>query len=327
MTTPPLGRLTRVDLRDAWKHEATHFTPWLALPDNIALLAEAIGLDGLEVQSQEQAVGPFRADILCRDTASGALVLIENQLTRTDHSHLGQLLTYAAGLKAVTLVWIAERFTDEHRAALDWLNEITDESFNAFGLEIELWRIGDSPLAPKFNVVAQPNEWAKVAQEAARTHPAAGSTGATYAEFWNEFGAFLAVKKARFKPPKAGNTSNWWSWGVGRTTFALCLRLDLKNGEASVFLNFGGPDARAHFYLLKVDEASIGTELGQAPIWEDKPENKEKKVLTSFQAPSGDRAQWPKVFAWALDRLDAYDRVFRPRVMDLDAASWDGTTT
>jgi hypothetical protein len=324
MTPPTLGRLTRVDLRASWKNEASDFTPWLAREENIALLAEAIGLDGLEVQSQEQAVGPFRADILCRETTSGSLVLIENQLTRTDHTHLGQLLTYAAGLKAVSLVWIAERFTDEHRAALDWLNEITDDSFRAFGLEVELWRIGDSPPAPKFNVVAQPNEWAKVAHEVARTQPAPGSAGATYAEFWNEFGVFLGDRRARFKPPKAGNTTNWWSWGVGRTTIALCLRLDLKNGQASVFLNLGGPDARAHFYLLKRDEAAIASDLGETPTWEDKPENKEKKVLSEFTAPSADRAHWPTVFAWALDRLDAYDRTFRPRVGGLDASTWDG---
>jgi Domain of unknown function (DUF4268) len=326
MSTPTLGRLQRVELRAAWKHEASHFTPWLAEPDNIALLGETIGVE-LEVQSQEQAVGPFRADILCRDTANGSLVLVENQLARTDHSHLGQLLTYAAGLKAVRLVWIAERFTEEHRAALDWLNEITDESFHAFGLEIELWRIGDSPPAPKFNIVVQPNEWAKVAHDASRSQPALGSAGANYAEFWNEFGAFLTSKKAGLKPPKAGNSANWWTWGVGRTTFGLCLRLDLKNGQAAVFLNLGGPDARAHLYLLKQDAEAIASELGETPIWEDKPENKEKKVLSEFQAPSAERSLWPKVFAWALDRLDAYNRVFRPRVRRLDTGSWDGSTS
>ncbi len=325
MSPPKLGRLERIDLRTAWKNEATDFTPWLAREDNVRLLGDTLGLD-LEVQQQEAQVGPFRADFLCRNTADNTLVLIENQLERTDHGHLGQLFTYAAGLDAVTVIWIASRFTEEHRAALDWLNRITHEGFHFFGLEVELWRIGDSAPAPKFNVVAQPNEWAKVAHEAARTAPAPGSAGATYAEFWNEFGAFLTAKKARFKPPKAGNTANWWNWGVGRTTFGLCLRLDLKNGQASVFLNLGGPDARAHFYLLRQDEAAIAADLGETPTWEDKPENKEKKVLSEFTAPEADRAHWPTVFAWALDRLEAYDRTFRPRVKRLDASTWNGST-
>src|SRR5262245_9217077 len=160
MTAVPLGRLERLDLRTAWKSEAGDFTPWLAQKDNIALLSETLGLE-LELEAQEKNVGPFRADILCKDTATSAWVLIENQLERTDHSHLGQLLTYAAGLEAVTIVWVAQTFTEEHRATLDWLNEITDDRFNFFGLEVELWRIGVSAPAPKFNIVSKPNDWTK----------------------------------------------------------------------------------------------------------------------------------------------------------------------
>src|SRR6267143_4897369 len=122
MTTKELGRLHKVDLREAWTSESSGFTPWLAHEENLKLLGEAIGME-LELESQEKEVGPFRADILCKDTANDNWVLIENQLDRTDHSHLGQLITYAAGLNAVTIVWIAERFTEEHRAAMDWLNE------------------------------------------------------------------------------------------------------------------------------------------------------------------------------------------------------------
>jgi hypothetical protein len=121
----------------------------------------------LIVEAKEANVGPFRADIVCRDDDTGARVLIENQLDRTDHAHLGQLLTYATGLEAATIVWVARSFTSEHRATLDWLNEITDDKFNFFGLEVELWKIGDSPVAPKFNVVSSPNEWSRTVAEVA----------------------------------------------------------------------------------------------------------------------------------------------------------------
>ena len=153
----PLGRLTKVDLRSYWKKEDTEFTPWLAQEENIQLLSETIGVE-LETVSQEENVGPFRADILCKDTATNHFVLIENQLERTDHTHLGQLMTYAAGLDAVTIIWIAQTFTEEHRAALDWLNRITDDTFNFFGIEIELYKIGDSVSAPMFNLVSKPND-------------------------------------------------------------------------------------------------------------------------------------------------------------------------
>jgi hypothetical protein len=147
-----LGRLTRVDLRNIWTSESIEFTPWLGREENLAVLTEALGID-LELEAQEEAVGPFRADIFCRDIGTGAWVLVENQLERTDHVYLGQLLTYASGLEAVTIIWIAARFTEEHRSTLDWLNKITDDSVRFFGLEVELWRIGDSPAAPKFNIV------------------------------------------------------------------------------------------------------------------------------------------------------------------------------
>lgn len=162
MNDPKLGRLEDVVLREVWKDEARDFTPWLARPENLELLENTLGL-GLEADTveTEKDVGPFRADILCQETGSDRWVLIENQLGGTDHIHLGQLLTYAAGRRAMTVVWIAKSFTDEHRAALDWLNEITDEKLRFFGLEIELWSIGGSLPAPKFNVVSKPNNWSR----------------------------------------------------------------------------------------------------------------------------------------------------------------------
>ena len=146
--TDELGRLHRVDLRDIWATEAQDFTPWLAQEENLKVLADTLNME-LELEAQEKNVGPFRADILCKNTDDDSWVLIENQMGRTDTIHLGQLLTYAAGLQAVTIVWVAANFTEEHRAALDWLNDITDENFRFFGLEVELWRIGESPAAPK----------------------------------------------------------------------------------------------------------------------------------------------------------------------------------
>jgi hypothetical protein len=160
--TPLLGQLSRVDVREVWEHEATCFTPWLAREENLQLLAEAIDMQ-LILEGRETPVGMFRADLIARDVHTGHLVLIENQLERTDHGHLGQLLAYAAGLKAVSIVWVSSLFTDEHRAALDWLNEITDTSIAFFGLEMELWRIGDSAIAPKFNLVSKPNMFSKLA--------------------------------------------------------------------------------------------------------------------------------------------------------------------
>lgn len=198
-----LGRLERVELREAWDNEATAFTPWLAGDENITLLGDAIGIE-LEVEAQEKSVGPFKADILCKDTTDDHFVLIENQLERTDHKHLGQLLTYAAGLHAVTIVWIADRFTDEHRAAIDWLNDITSSEFHFFGLEIELWKIDDSPIAPKFNIVCKPNDWTADVSRVAQSinDGELTDTKRLQLEYWTQFRNVLTERDSQIRRTK-----------------------------------------------------------------------------------------------------------------------------
>lgn len=153
---PKIATLQRMNLRDVWVDEAISFTPWIA--ENIHLIGDILGTQ-LEVQDQEKRVGAFRSDIVATDTNTGQIVLIENQLERTDHSHLGQIITYASGLRANTIVWIASEFRDEHRAALDWMNEFSVTGMRFFGLEVEVWCIENSSPAVKFSVVCKPNNW------------------------------------------------------------------------------------------------------------------------------------------------------------------------
>ena len=158
MTTPNLAKIERVDLRDAWPNEAQDFTPWL--DDNIEALGEALGMD-LELRETEAAVGGYSLDVLATDLDQNRTVIIENQLEATNHDHLGKLLTYAAGRDANAIVWLASEFRDEHLKALNWLNQRTDEDTEFFGVEGELWRIGDSLPAPHFKTVATPIEGRK----------------------------------------------------------------------------------------------------------------------------------------------------------------------
>ncbi len=313
MSTPSLGRLTRVELRAAWRNESSHFTPWLAQPENIALLGDTIGTE-LEVQSQEQAVGPFRADILCRDTTDNSLVLIENQLERTDHSHLGQLLTYAAGLKAVTLVWIAERFTEEHRAALDWLNRITDDSFHIFGLEIELWRIGDSPFAPKFNIVVRPNEWAKSVQEASKGSSGASRVGQIQLRFWAAFGEYLKDMKAPFKAPKPAAT-NWIPYGLGRSGAHLVAFVNA--GDIAVGVDINQREHPTWYAQLEAQRAEIEASTGFEMEWETKADTKHARLRLRHELDMYQEANWSRAHAWLLERLLALKTALRPRVAKL----------
>ena len=147
-------RFRRVELRDIWPHEARDFTPWLA--ENLVFLAEALDTD-LELEATEKRVGDFRADIVCLNRTDNSRVIIENQLEKSNHQHLGKVLTYAAGLDAATIIWIAEEFRPEHREVLNWLNRNTSVALRFFGVEITVYQIAESPYAPKFTVATEMN--------------------------------------------------------------------------------------------------------------------------------------------------------------------------
>ena len=162
MPTPELGRIEQVkNIRDIWNDEAHDFTPWLA--DNLPLLGEALGMD-LKDPTQEAQVGSFSLDILAKDVGRDVNVAIENQLRETDHGHLGQLLTYAAGYDARSVIWVTPRFREEHRAAIDWLNRWTPEEIEFYAVEVRAIKIGGSLPAPEFRPVAFPNGWTKERQ-------------------------------------------------------------------------------------------------------------------------------------------------------------------
>ena len=151
-----LGKLKNVNLREAWSHEAQDFTPWLA--DNLEYLSNEIGIQ-LELEGQEVKVESFSADIIARDPQNDRRILIENQLEKTDHTHLGQILTYLAGLEAEVIIWVASSFREPHLSAIKWLNEKTVEPFAFFAVQVKAVQIDNSSIAPMFETVAKPNSW------------------------------------------------------------------------------------------------------------------------------------------------------------------------
>lgn len=320
MIKKSLGRLERVDLREIWTSESSDFTPWLAQEENLQLLSETIGME-LELESQEKDVGPFRADILCKDDV-GNWVLIENQLERTDHTHLGQLLTYAAGLNAVTIVWIAERFTEEHRATLDWLNEHTDEKINLFGLGIELWKIGDSPVAPKFNIISQPNDWARMVQQAA-----AGGEVSEYRQlqlkFWTAFKQYMENKESFVRCSKP-SPSHWMNHAIGRSGIQLTSIVTLWNSETGVKgpeiraeLYLGGPNAKKGFAALEKQKEIIEKALGYTLTWHNPEDKAACRLYVRQDADILNESLWPQHFEWLRQHLETMHKIFRPLVKNL----------
>lgn len=181
---PVLSRLAPVAVRDIWTHEAHAFTPWLLA--NQEHLAEALGIE-LELTGSEHAVGGFKLDLIGHDITHQGVLIVENQLEATDHSHLGQLMTYVAGTDAATVVWIATEFREEHREAIDWLNRRTDEDVRFFGVVVEAVQIDDSRPAPLLTVIAKPNDWQKRVHASATRSTSGGAKWDAYAEFWQRY--------------------------------------------------------------------------------------------------------------------------------------------
>ena len=319
-----LGSLEPVDLREIWQTEDRHFTPWLAQEENLKILADTIDMD-LELEAQEKDVGPFRADILCKNTDDGSWVLIENQLEKSDHGHLGQLLTYASGLQAVTIVWIVSNFTEEHRAALDWLNEITDDRFRFFGLELELWRIGESPPAPKFNMISKPNDWSKSISAAARRiseQPVTEMQKLQY-RYWQKLLDNLQQNKTqlRLQRPKP---MNWHFFTIGRSGFYMAVALNTQKSRISVELAMDDRENAKNFYRqLEAEKEQIEHEVGEGLTWQELPERRRSKILLYRNAKPTDEDDWENQHDWMREKLEAFDRVFRTRVKNLDASAWN----
>lgn len=314
-----LGKLEPVDLREGWEREDQEFTPWLAQEGNLVELGRAIGME-LEFVSQEQNVGAYRADVLCKDSLTQGYVLIENQLEKTDHAHLGQILTYAAGLGAKTVVWIAKRFTDEHRAALDWLNEITEEDYGFFALEIELWRIGESPPAPKFNVVCKPNDWRRAIVDSARASGEMPERKKLYLSYWTEFRDFLLQRQGTPLRPQKPSSDNWTSYAIGRGGFWLSAVASMEQGWIGAELNIRPSelDPKDAFRRLEKEKAAIEAETGFALEWEEKPEAKGSQIaiyLTEVDLKK--QEDWPRQFEWLAGRLEGMERALRKRVSAL----------
>lgn len=317
-TREALGRLEPVQLREIWTSESNDFTPWLAREGNLSVLGEALDIE-LELEAQETSVGPFRADILCRDTVTSEWVLIENQLERTNHTHLGQLLTYASGLEAVTIVWIAAVFSDEHRATLDWLNAITEERFRFFGLEVELWRIGESVAAPKFNVVSKPNDWSKSVAKGSRSLDGGelSEVRTMQLEYWEALNSALDDIGGPVRGNRKPQALSYMSYAIGRTNFRLNAVMGRQQRRVRVQLEIWGRDARAYVERLREQEVTIQAELDKELEWETFSVHNYVSINLNDHDPE-DRDDWPYQHQWLATNLNKLHGVFADRVRRLE---------
>ncbi len=271
-----LGRLEQVDPRAVWPHEAQDFTPWLL--KNADRLAEALGVD-LELEASEHPVGGYALDLVGRDLSNDAVLIVENQLATTDHSHLGQVLTYAAGTAASTIVWIATSFREEHRQALDWLNENTGDNAHFFGIELQVVRVGDSAPAPLFKVVAQPNDWQKQVRVATQVGATSGK-GAFYVEFWTRFLDRVHADHPDWTRARRTTAGNWFEMTAPMR--GCTISSSFAQGERlrhELYIDTGDGDENAEiFAALQGRREAFEAAYGAALSWEELPNRRASRV-------------------------------------------------
>lgn len=309
MSSPSLGRLTMVPPRDVWPHEARDFTPWLL--QNVDVLGGVLGMD-LVLEVAEHPVGDFSLDLLGRDVADDSVVIVENQLDSSDHSHLGQILTYAAGTNPTTIVWINTGFRPEHRAALDWLNEHTGPDTRFFGVEIEVVRIGNSAPAPNFKLVVEPNDWEKQVKAATT---AATMTGKSklYWDFWEQFRSRVVSEHPGWTNRKASTRDSWYSFPTGTSAASLESTFTQKGLEVQLY--FGDPDPAvntARFEALSAQRDEFEQALGKEALWDEMTGRKSARVcvISSFSSVE-DVEQWPAMVDWLLDQHARFRRAIQ----------------
>jgi len=300
-----LGTLKEItDLRSVWPHEALNFTPWVA--ENVDLLADAVGLD-ITVDETESSVGDFNVDIYASETGTDRKIIIENQLEDTDHDHLGKLITYASGKGADVIIWIVKHAREEHKAAVEWLNNHTDDKIGFFLCEIKLFQIGDSQIAPSFTVVERPNDWAKEIKKIEHNSPRHQKR----LEYWTAFNdyAFKNTEFAKQFNQRKPSTDHWMTLSIGSSAAHLDVTMIQKRSENGVELYIS--DDKQLYKSLYEKKTSIESESGLSFDWQELPEKKASRIIATNPANFEDQTKWTEQFDWIMDTLIKMKKAFK----------------
>lgn len=273
-----LGRLTEVNVRELWKHEQYDFSNWLAEAENIELLNDILGLTLVDI-NKEVYVGSYRCDLVVTDETTGTKVIIENQLECSNHNHLGKIITYASGLNANVIVWIVKEAQEEHRSAIEWLNNNTTKDIGFFLIELHAYKIGDSPAAPKFEPVEMPNGFIKNSKSIAETGEI-GQTQAERLEFWTAFNDVVAERNKPFNTRKA-TTDHWYDVAIGVSD--VHIRITLVNKDGNIGVEIYIHDNKSLFDSLFSQKETIENELGFSFDWQRLDTKKTSRIIHKIE--------------------------------------------
>jgi hypothetical protein len=319
-TQQDLARLEFMDLRSIWPDEARHFTPWLL--QNADRLEAELGIE-IELERSEHPVGPFALDLFGRDHTHECPLIVENQLEETDHRHLGQLLTYAAGTDALTVVWIAAKFRDEHRQALEYLNDLAGDNARFFGLTIQAAVIGDSPPALVFTRVVEPSNW-RAQVRAQQSTSSLSETQALYLQFWTAYLDRLHSEQPGVTNVRAPQANNWMGLNFLGRGLAMNAAF-IREGKLACELYIDAGDADINVAILEAlgeHQTEIEQALGRPLEWQEMPQRRACRIRSATAGSVREEGTQPALVDWLLDTHPRMTEVFRPYVAAVDDALW-----
>lgn len=314
-TTQKLGTLEEVPLREIWPHEAHNFTNWLAQEENIELLSNELNID-IEVIDTEVPAGKYRLDILARSSDDETIV-IENQLEHTNHDHLGKIITYASGLDATTIIWIVEDVEEEHRQAVNWLNEHLDDTINIFLCKLRLFRIGDSPAAPKFQVICEPNNWSKAVKKVNNNNDS--EMDMIKLEYWTKIAEYIRehpeINLKERKPLKL----NYYNIKLSNVKKSLAhLSLKVNTQKKHILTQIWIKNNNELFEYLFTNKETIEEELGFELFWRNKENNKSSTIGIRRNIDSIKKDNWDEYIKWHIDMGEKFNKVFAPIIKEFE---------
>lgn len=308
-----IGKLKKVSLREIWKNEAKDFTTWLS--ENIDTLNEAMEIN-LTVVEREKSVGEFSLDIVAEDI-DGNLAIIENQLEKTDHGHLGQVITYLSNLGAKIAIWITSQPREEHIKAISWLNESTADDISFYLVKVEAVRIGDSAPAPLFSVIVEPTE---IAKEVGKEKKEYAERHHLRKEFWTQL---LDLAKTRTKlhsnitPP----IYHWIGAGAGKSGIGYNYAITNEYGSAEVYLDRGKeyPNLnKERFDALFSHKDDIEKIFGEKLSWERLDKKRASRIAYRINGVGlRDKDRWPELQEKMIDAMARLEKAFAPHIRNL----------
>lgn len=302
-----LGKLEEVDIRELWKHEQYDFSEWLSKEENIEMLGDEIGLTLTDI-NKEVFVGSYRCDLVAKDETTGIKVIIENQLEATNHDHLGKIITYASGLDANVVVWIVKEAREEHRSAIEWLNNKTTKDVSFFLMEIRAYRIGDSLPAPKFVIIEKPNDFVKTTNASVDNRELSKSQ-AERLNFWNRFNEVLISRNKPFNVRKA-TTDHWYDVALGISEAHISITLVNKTNSIGieVYIN----DNKELFDSLYSVSEEIENELGFNMDWQRLDNKKASRIIYYISGLDFDNHEnYDELINEVIDKVILIKRAFR----------------